>query len=242
MAASRAAKRERLRTERLSYVESLSRVANPIERLVRALWLFSHYAGRYKPALPKSLRLPTDTPAAQIQCDEEALRALFGDLWPAGRPLSLGFNPPWDSAEVARWFIGQRGTAPATRSIRMERGGLFGRVTLEDGWQFANGSTYWIDRTEWADFLGIGLTSRGKFVYGQVLQPRTAGEGFNAHALRQMAQLCGFAVSPEPPRPIPPPSGTRPYDEFALLRGMEQTRINSHESPLRGLGGWSAAA
>lgn len=222
--------RERTEARRAELLQELHRMTDPIGRLLKSVWLFSHYTPPSQSGGGRN---------ALITCDPQALRLLFPDLWPDGKRLSLGLSPPWDTRAIAAWFKDAVIVPPTSNALRIEKKRLLGyHEVRRPGWGFSNGSTMWVDRADWCDFLHVSVTIDGEVTYGTSLSPRQPTEGFNAHALRQMAKLCGLAMPTADAQPIPPRSRSRPYDEYELMRLTEEMRHTSNDSPFRAAVGW----
>ena len=221
--------REATESRRADLLQELLRMADPIGRLLKSVWSFSHY---------EPSRLARGR-TALITCDAQALRLLFPDLWPDEKRMSLGLSPPWDTRAIAASFRDAVEEAPPSNTLRIEEKRLFGyREVRKPGWAFLNGSTMWVERTDWRDFLDVSVTIDGDILHGTSLRPGQPTEGFNAHALRQMAKLCGLAMPPADEEHIPPPSGTRPYDQYEAMRLAQEMRLTSNDSPFRAAVGW----
>jgi hypothetical protein len=223
---ARAARDAREEEAHRKYVETREQIlaginaaTDPIERLVRTIWAFTHYTPAH--------RLPGND--AKISCDPEMLSQFLPDLFPVGQPISLGTHPPWDHEEIAQWFLRSVKGQPPMPAMRFEKKGLFGyKERQKPGWSFINGSTFWVDRGDGGNFLHVAVTADGDVIYGTVLEPRGPREGFNAHALREMARHCG--LTPKKVRTIVPPSTGRPYDADALLRTGADMEYESNDS------------
>jgi hypothetical protein len=192
-------KRERARLEeskkRDECIERLAGIRNPVERLVAAITFFS----AYWPG-DSTGRKPT------ITCDAEALKHLRPDLWPTGRVVSLGTNPPWDHVEVSKWFRGNVKVAPR-QDVRMSKKGLFGYKEIRrSAWIFKNGSVCLIDRGDQKSFKDLVVSVNTKPAFGEVIPLEKRYNGFNAIALQKMAGMCAITFDHRDelrPQPMP---------------------------------------
>lgn len=166
------------------------RIADPIERLVTTVAQF---------ALPRQ--------------DWETLsRLLPGTFSSEDVREELYVNPPWDHEAVRAWFVRNVRAAPsdAPLSIRTSPARMFmrgfgweetHRETRVPGWCFDAGSTHVFASETGLYQATISILADGRVTYGAGrLQPiGSNGDGFNATALRAMAELAGLAKLPSRP-------------------------------------------
>lgn len=112
-------------------------------------------------------------------------------------------DSPWDHDAVQTWFLNAVRTPPG--SISVDEKHRFGmRKRLLPGWTFTEGSTRAVYGHEPA-YASISVLADGRRCYGGSLSPLMPDEGFNPHALVQMAERCGLPRLPRlPGSPIPP--------------------------------------
>jgi len=145
------------------------------------------------------------------------LSELLPEFFPPSRPISLGTNPPWDHGEIAQWFLKRVEEEPPMH-LRFDSKGFFGyKERRSPGWSFINGSTCWSDVR--GEFLDVAVTVDGNIIFN---------DGFNAHALREMARFCGF--TPKKERRIVPPTGGA-FDANAINRLRAEMEYASNDSP-----------
>ncbi len=171
---------------------SLASISDPLERVVTAIGRFgSVYQGPYEGA------------KRTVSIQREELREVIKAIWPAWNMNDINHNPPWDGAEVARWFAlraQNAGVGPdaSAQWVTWPRG-LLGKQKRQTGpaepaWRFPQGSTvFYGDEPNVDAFVFMD----GRFMPSAANHPSPdsyhARGNLSAVALADMAQLLGLA-------------------------------------------------
>jgi hypothetical protein len=196
-------KTTRLANERAAWtnfaIERLAQVANPVERLVRAVAQFND-----------DYTLHGNSPSPNWG----VLQGLFPNLWRDTLPGGLFTDPPWDSAAIQDWFQNAVKGRPSVLTIaanapaQPRRFSGRGRAAREDaqqrsqvtGWTFpAGGVRRALGAAREAET--VTLLTDGRLLDGEGrIIPGPPNLAFTANALRRMGGLARLEW-------IKPPSG-----------------------------------
>lgn len=165
--------------------------------------LLTAVAGATRIARPQD---PGEGP--RFTTDWDAVHALCPRLGPAARGgsgPSMAAVAPWDSDDVAEWFVRNRTCAAEGFSV-VQSGRLRSRRRRFAGWWFESGATLPSTANHYQRPFSVGLTVAGERMSsyeGRDPYFRVLVSNFNARALTEMAHRAGLRVVERPPGTVP---------------------------------------